>query len=300
MTPSRFNAAMLILATILSGGCATALYDTLLEGADRIIAIHTAKDKPRTLGSNSAQSVHETSSMNETNAGAATNSTTYVDEKAYRARTAGLDVRQSNSASIADSGKVRDGSLERDPKASIRIEPANKLLPANSSQGYGAQYTATQATGSAQNEHKANSQEALEAMETLMMARSQGENSNGSVASANSPVAENPSGPSPDTDTRAQLERELWAAYRAFDFENVKRIAPALARLPSATSRQAATAWFLAGAAAYLQGDVERARSLFRQAAQTDKLFPPDATVFPNHMLEFYKKSTATADSHSR
>lgn len=93
MTLFRFHTVILIVVTVVSGGCATTLYDTLLEGADRIIPIHTAKDKPRTPDSSSAESVRMTSSMNEITAAAATNSTTYVDEKAYRARTAGLDVR---------------------------------------------------------------------------------------------------------------------------------------------------------------------------------------------------------------
>ena len=300
MKIAKLRTAGLFVIPVMACGCATTLYDTLLEGADRIIAVHTAKDTPRIPSSKSGESVRVTSSMMETNGGAAPSATAHVDERAYRARTAGFDVRQHTSASIADSGGAQDGGSQNDPWALIRIERAKKSLPANASQGYAAQYTAAQALDSAQDKQEANSQKQLEAIDSLMMARSQRETSNVSAPTANAPASESTSELPSNAFLGAQLERELWAVYRAFDFERVERIARQIAGLPSVTLRQAATAWFLAGAAAYLRGDMESARTLFRQAVQTDRLLRPDATVFPDHMLEFYKKSTATADSQSR
>ena len=85
----------------------------------------------------------------------------------------------------------------------------------------------------------------------------------------------------------------LWSSYRGFEYDNVIQLVKTTARQPNRDPFLRASAYILAGAAAYMNGNTGEAHIHFLRAAKLDPRAVPDPAVFPSEIQAIHKQAIA-------
>ncbi len=85
----------------------------------------------------------------------------------------------------------------------------------------------------------------------------------------------------------------LWSSYRGFEYDNVIQLVKTTARQPNRDPFLRASAYILAGAAAYMNGNTGEAHIHFLRAAKLDPGAVPDPAVFPSEIQAMHKQAIA-------
>ena len=88
------------------------------------------------------------------------------------------------------------------------------------------------------------------------------------------------------------IRDSLWGSYRRFEYDNVIQLV-ATARQPNQDPFLRASAYILAGAASYMNGNTGEARLHLLRAAKLDPRAVPDPAVFPSEIQAIHKQAIA-------
>ncbi len=85
----------------------------------------------------------------------------------------------------------------------------------------------------------------------------------------------------------------LWGSYRGFEYDNVIQLAKTAANRQNQNSFLRASAYILAGAAAYMNGNTGEAHIHFLRAVEAYPKAVPDPAVFPSEIRTMHKQAIA-------